>query len=131
MERSIKTLAEAGLLGLTMPRENGGEGAGMRKFGIAEAAFAATVVHASSARLEHLKESLASGVPGIRARLAQMRIAVDSARGYLDQTLSRIEKGAPDAMLFVLGVKRPLRKWRSASPTMQCACVAALLSAAT
>src|SRR5215471_19532467 len=31
-ERSIKTLAEAGLLGLTMPRENGGEGAGLRKF---------------------------------------------------------------------------------------------------
>ena len=73
--------------------------------GIAEAAFAATVAHASSARFEHLKESLASGVPGIRARLAQMRIAVDSARGYLDQTLSRIEKSAPDAMLFVLGVK--------------------------
>src|SRR5215468_8584110 len=31
-ERSIKTLAETGLLGLTLPRENGGEGAGMRKF---------------------------------------------------------------------------------------------------
>jgi len=73
--------------------------------GIAEAATAATVAHASSARFEHLKESLASSVPGIRARLAQMRIAIDSARGYLDQTLSRIDKGAPDAMLFVLGVK--------------------------
>jgi alkylation response protein AidB-like acyl-CoA dehydrogenase len=34
-----------------------------------------------------------------------MRIAVDSARAYLDQTLTRIEKGAPDAMLFVLGSK--------------------------
>jgi len=73
--------------------------------GIAEAATAATVAHATSARFEHLRESLASSVPGIRARLAQMRIAIDSARGYLDQTLSRIEKGAPDAMLFVLGVK--------------------------
>jgi alkylation response protein AidB-like acyl-CoA dehydrogenase len=73
--------------------------------GIAEAATAATVAHASSARFEHLNESLASSVPGIRAKLAQMRIAIDSARGYLDQTLSRIEKGAPDAMLFVLGVK--------------------------
>src|SRR5262245_32328468 len=31
-ERSMKTLAESGLLGLTLPRENGGEAAGMRKF---------------------------------------------------------------------------------------------------
>ena len=73
--------------------------------GIAEAAFAASVAHASSARFEHLKESLASAVPGIRARLAQMRIAIDSARGYLEQTLARIEQGAPDVMLFVLGAK--------------------------
>src|SRR5262249_61214003 len=73
--------------------------------GIAEAAFAAAAAHAGSARLEHLKDSLASAVPGVRARLAQMRIAIDSARGYLDQTLSRIEKGAADAMMFVLGVK--------------------------
>jgi alkylation response protein AidB-like acyl-CoA dehydrogenase len=73
--------------------------------GIAEAAFTAAVAHASSARFEHLSESLASAVPGVRARLAQMRIAIDSARGYLDQTLTRIEKGAPDAMLFVLGAK--------------------------
>ena len=73
--------------------------------GIAEASFAAAVSHAGSARFEHMNESLASAVPGIRARLAQMRIAIDSARGYLDQTLSRIEKGSPDVMLFVLGVK--------------------------
>ena len=31
-ERSMKTLAESGVLGLTLPRESGGEGAGMRKF---------------------------------------------------------------------------------------------------
>ena len=34
-----------------------------------------------------------------------MRLAIDSSRAYLDHTLSRIEKGAPDAMLFVLGSK--------------------------
>jgi alkylation response protein AidB-like acyl-CoA dehydrogenase len=73
--------------------------------GIAEASFTAAVAHASSARFQHLNDSLASAVPGIRARLAQMRIAIDSARAYLDQTLTRIEKAAPDAMLFVLGVK--------------------------
>jgi alkylation response protein AidB-like acyl-CoA dehydrogenase len=73
--------------------------------GIAEAAFAATTAHAGKARFEHLKETLAAALPGVRSRIAQMRIAIDSARGYLDQTLSKIESAAPDAMLFVLGVK--------------------------
>jgi alkylation response protein AidB-like acyl-CoA dehydrogenase len=73
--------------------------------GIAEAAFAGTVAHTTGARFEHLNESLASALPGIRARLARMRLAIDSSRAYLDHTLSRIEKGAPDAMLFVLGSK--------------------------
>jgi alkylation response protein AidB-like acyl-CoA dehydrogenase len=73
--------------------------------GIAEAAFAGALAHTSTAKLEHLNETLAANVPGIRARLAQMRLAVDSARAYLDHTLSRIEQGAPDTMLFVLGCK--------------------------
>ena len=73
--------------------------------GIAEASFTGAVGHTSKATFEHLNETLASALPGIRARLAQMRLAVDSARAYLDHTLTRIEKGAPDAMLFVLGSK--------------------------
>ena len=73
--------------------------------GIAEAAFAGTVAHTSTATFEHLNETLAANVPGIRARLAQMRLAIDSAAAYLDHTLSRIERSAPDTMLFVLGCK--------------------------
>jgi alkylation response protein AidB-like acyl-CoA dehydrogenase len=73
--------------------------------GVAEAAFAGAVAHAGAARFQHLDESLAAAVPGVRARLAQMRLAIDCARAYLDHTLTRIEKGAPDAMLFVLGSK--------------------------
>jgi len=73
--------------------------------GIAEASFTSAASHAGSVRFEHLKESLASAVPGVRARLAQMRIAIDAARAYLDHTLTRVEKGSPDAMLFVLGSK--------------------------
>jgi alkylation response protein AidB-like acyl-CoA dehydrogenase len=73
--------------------------------GIAEAAFAGTVAHTSTASFEHLKETIAANVPGIRARLARMRLAIDSARAYLDHTLSRVEQGAPDTMLFVLGCK--------------------------
>lgn len=73
--------------------------------GIAEASFSSAVAHTSKVRFEHLNETLAAGVPGIRSRLAQMRIAIDSARGYLDQTLRSIEESKPNAMLFVLGVK--------------------------
>jgi alkylation response protein AidB-like acyl-CoA dehydrogenase len=73
--------------------------------GIAEAACTGAISHTSAARFEHLNETLASSLPGIRARLAKMRLAVDAARAYLDHTLSKIESGAPDAMLFVLGSK--------------------------
>src|SRR5262245_18523093 len=73
--------------------------------GIAEASFSSAVGHAGKARFEHLNETLAEGVPGIRSRLAQMRIAIDSARGYLDQTLRSVEESKPSAMLFVLGAK--------------------------
>jgi alkylation response protein AidB-like acyl-CoA dehydrogenase len=73
--------------------------------GIAEAAFAGTVAHTSTATFEHLKETIAANVPGIRARLARMRLAIDSARAYLDHTLSRVENAASDTMLFILGCK--------------------------
>ena len=73
--------------------------------GIAEAALANAIQHATSARLEHLGGTLAALVPEIRSRLARMQLAVDSSRGYLDQTLGKIEAQAPDAMLGVLGVK--------------------------
>ena len=73
--------------------------------GIAEAALANTVKHTTSARLEHMGGSLAEIVPEIRARLARMQLAVDSSRAFLDQTLTKIEAQAPDAMLGVLGAK--------------------------
>ncbi|PYV09111.1 MAG: hypothetical protein DMG07_23990 [Acidobacteria bacterium] len=73
--------------------------------GIAGAATASAARHASTARLEHLGETLAAAVPGIRARLARMRLAVDAARAYLAQTLGEVEAGSPGAMLAVLGVK--------------------------
>ena len=73
--------------------------------GIGESAFAGAVKHTSTARLEHLGESLASAVPGIRARLARMKLALDSASAFLEQTLGAIEADSPSAMLSVLGVK--------------------------
>lgn len=73
--------------------------------GIAKSALADTVRHVSSAKLEHLGDSLAAAVPGVRARVAKMQLALDSARAYLNQTLNKIEGRATDAMLSVLGVK--------------------------
>jgi alkylation response protein AidB-like acyl-CoA dehydrogenase len=73
--------------------------------GIAEAALSNAIQHTTSSRLEHMGGSLAAVVPDIRARLARMQLAVESSRSYLDQTLNKIETGAPDAMLGVLGVK--------------------------
>jgi len=73
--------------------------------GISEAAFGAAVAHAASTKFEHLGETIAAALPTVRARLARMRLAIDSARAYLDHTVTRIERGSPDAMLFVLGCK--------------------------
>jgi alkylation response protein AidB-like acyl-CoA dehydrogenase len=73
--------------------------------GIAEAALSNAIKHATAARLEHMGGTLAELIPEIRTRLARMQLAVDSTRGYLDQTLNKIETQAPDAMLGILGVK--------------------------
>ena len=73
--------------------------------GVGDAAFAGAVKHAGSARLEHLGESLAAAVPVIRARLARMKLALDSASAFLEQTLAAIEADNPAAMLSILGVK--------------------------
>jgi len=71
---------------------------------IAEAAFAGTVAHTprqirTFERVACLRAAGHPRAPGADA------LAIDSSRAYLDHTLSRIEKGAPDAMLFVLGSK--------------------------
>ena len=48
--------------------------------GIADAAFSCAVAHTSKASFDHLKETVAGAVPGIRARLARMRLAIDSTK---------------------------------------------------
>src|SRR2546428_8943675 len=57
--------------------------------GIAEAAFAGTVAHTTSARFEHLNEPLASALPRICARLARLRLSLDSSPRYLHPMMSR------------------------------------------
>jgi len=72
--------------------------------GIAAAATDATRRHLLNSKLEHLDESLAS-LMNLRARLAQMQIAVDTQRVFVEHVAGRMENPAPDTMLAVLESK--------------------------
>jgi alkylation response protein AidB-like acyl-CoA dehydrogenase len=72
--------------------------------GIMEAAIAKAVAHVTSARFEHLDQTLADQ-PTTRNRLASMRIQADQTIALLADTLSAIEGERPDAPLRVLEVK--------------------------
>lgn len=72
--------------------------------GLAEAAYQASHRHVTTAGFEHTGTKL-SDLPNLRANLAAMRMATDSARAYLAAALDKVESGAPDAMLHLLAVK--------------------------
>ncbi len=72
--------------------------------GIAAAATEATRRHLMASKLEHLDQSLAS-LMNLRARLAQMQIAVDTQRVFLNHVAGRMENPGPDTMLAVLESK--------------------------
>ena len=72
--------------------------------GIAGAALAAAVDHASGARFEHLGSALAD-VPGVRARLAEAKIRHAQARAYLYAVAREVAGGDPDAQVGVLALK--------------------------
>jgi alkylation response protein AidB-like acyl-CoA dehydrogenase len=72
--------------------------------GIAGAALAAAIEHATGARFEHLGSTLAD-VPGIRARLAEARIRYDQARAHLYAVARDVAEDRPEAQLGVLAVK--------------------------
>jgi alkylation response protein AidB-like acyl-CoA dehydrogenase len=72
--------------------------------GIAGAALATAVEHATGARFEHLGSSLAD-VPGVRARLAEAKIRHAQARAYLRSVAHEIAVEAPEAPLGVLALK--------------------------
>jgi alkylation response protein AidB-like acyl-CoA dehydrogenase len=72
--------------------------------GIASAAIEKTAAHASTARFEHLNQTLADQ-PVNRYHVARMRIQTDQAKALLLDTLTALESSRPDAMLRVLEVK--------------------------
>lgn len=63
-----------------------------------------TAEHLQHTHLQHLGQSLAAQIQP-RAQLAKLRIEADRARGLIEDTLTAVEQGRPDAQLQVLEVK--------------------------
>ena len=72
--------------------------------GLMEAVTAEATNHLTTTRLAHLDRSLAEQ-PVTRLELALMRVDTDRTRAFVDDTLSALGEGRPDAGLRVLEVK--------------------------
>jgi alkylation response protein AidB-like acyl-CoA dehydrogenase len=72
--------------------------------GLAGAAYAATIAHVGSARLEHLGQSL-SALPTIRAQIARMGTTLAAQRAYLKSAAVSMSAPDDDTLTHVLGVK--------------------------
>lgn len=72
--------------------------------GLMEAVVTETTTHLTDTRLEHLDSTLAEQ-PVPRSGLAGIRIRTDMVRTMIDDTVSAISSGRPDAQLRVLEVK--------------------------
>jgi len=72
--------------------------------GIARAATEATRRHLLAAKLEHQGQPLAS-LPNLRARLAQMQIAVDTQVSFLDHAAQQMENPGPNTLRTILESK--------------------------
>lgn len=72
--------------------------------GIIESAIQKTIQHLTTARLEHLNQTL-NELPTNRAYLAKMKIKADMLKTLLYDAVSALESGRADAMLRVLQIK--------------------------
>jgi alkylation response protein AidB-like acyl-CoA dehydrogenase len=72
--------------------------------GLCESSIQKTTAHLTTARFEHLGQTLAQQ-PVARANLARMRIKTDLVRALLADTVVALETGRADAMLRVLEIK--------------------------
>jgi alkylation response protein AidB-like acyl-CoA dehydrogenase len=123
------TLGERGkgldlMLGVVLPWFQLGQGA--VSLGIAEGALAAAVGHVTSAKLEHLGQTLAD-LPTVRARLGRAQTAVDAVSGFLADLARRMASG--DTTAPVLSAKAVANEMaiRVTSEAMQ-ACGGAAMS---
>jgi alkylation response protein AidB-like acyl-CoA dehydrogenase len=72
--------------------------------GICRAAVGGVQHHLSTAKFEHLGQTLAS-LPNLRAELARMQIVADAQGAFVDHVAGRMENPQPDTMLAVLESK--------------------------
>jgi isovaleryl-CoA dehydrogenase len=72
--------------------------------GVMEALVEQARRHLTATRLDHLGQTLAEQ-PGTRAAFARLRTRTDEARAFLQDTLTALDGGRPEAMLRVLQVK--------------------------
>jgi len=88
------------MLGVVLPWFQLGQGG--VSLGIARAAIAAAVAHVTSARLEHLGQTLAD-LPVVRGRIGRAQTEVDALGGFLTDLAARME--ARDAAAPILSAK--------------------------
>src|SRR5262249_38407343 len=79
-------------------------GAAAVSVGIARAATEGTRRHLLAATFDHLGQPLAA-LPTLRARLGQMRIAVDGQEAFLEHVAGQMEQPGPATLLAVLESK--------------------------
>ena len=122
-------LGEAGkgfdlMLGVVLPWFQLGSGA--VSVGIAEGAMGATVAHVTSAKLEHLDQTLAD-LPTVRGRIGRAQTEVDTVAGFLADVARRMGEGDP--MVPILSAKASANEMaiRVTSEAMQ-ACGGAAMS---
>jgi isovaleryl-CoA dehydrogenase len=72
--------------------------------GLMEAVVSDAGAHLRNTRLEHLGQTLVEQ-PLVRVDYARMRVATDSTRAMLNDTLSALEEARPEAQLRLLEVK--------------------------
>jgi alkylation response protein AidB-like acyl-CoA dehydrogenase len=101
----LELLGEAGtgldlMLGVVLPWFQLGQGA--VSLGIAEGALKIAVVHVTTAKLEHLGQTVAD-LPTVRARLGRSQTEVDALAGFLVDLAGRMAQG--DAAAPILSAK--------------------------
>lgn len=73
--------------------------------GIGTAAFQAITARVGARKYEQAGGAALSSIPRVQFLVAEMAIELNSARGYLNETLRKVQASDPAAMIDVLGVK--------------------------
>jgi len=91
------------MLNVVLPMFNLGTAA--VALGLCRAAVSGTTAHLSSAKFEHLGQSLGESLPTLRAQLATMQIETDGLSARIDDLIDHLETPRETTMLRVLESK--------------------------